>query len=405
MIFTIFISNLVFTTTIIILVILLIIAEKKLISQEEVEILINEEKKIKVKPGNSLLSTLANNKIFIPSACGGGGTCAMCKCKVNKGGGELLSTEKTHISNKEEKLNIRLACQIKVKNNLEITVPEEIFSIKNFTGTVLSNENVATFIKYLNVKIDNEEKIVFKAGGYIQITVPKGEYKFSNFEIQEKYKTDWNKFNLWKYTTIVKEPVYRAYSMANHPAEGNIVNLTVRIATPPPNNDKISPGLCSSYIFNLKKGDKVNFSGAYGEFFIKNTDNEKIYIGGGAGMAPMRSHLFHLFYTLKTNKKISFFYGARSLKENFFEKEFKEIEKKFSNFNYTVALSEPLKEDNWTGPIGFIHEIVYENYLKLHEDPTEIEYYLCGPPLMLNAVKKMLYNIGVEEEMIAYDAF
>ena len=236
MIFTIFISNLVFTTTIIILVILLIIAEKNLISQEEVEILINEEKKIKVKPGSSLLSTLANNKIFIPSACGGGGTCAMCKCKVTKGWGELLSTEKTHISNKEEKLNIRLACQVKVKNNLEITVPEEIFSIRNFTGTVLSNENVATFIKYLNVKIDNDERINFKAGGYIQITVPKGEYNFSNFDIQEKYRTDWDKFNLWKYKTMVKEPVYRAYSMANHPAEGNIISLTVRIATPPANN-------------------------------------------------------------------------------------------------------------------------------------------------------------------------
>lgn len=403
MLSVIFISNIVFILIIIFLVLLLLLAENKLISKNDVLIKINDEKTYKVRPGSSLLSTLANEKIYIPSACGGGGTCAMCKCKIIKGGGELLSTEKTHISLKEEKQNIRLACQVKVKNDLEIFIPEEIFSIKNFSGTVTSNNNVATFIKYLNINIDNNETMNFKAGGYIQINVPVGEYDFKNFIIEEKYREDWNKFNLWKYKAIVKEPIYRAYSMANHPAEGNKVSLTVRIATPPPNTD-IQPGLCSSYIFNLKQGDKVNFSGAYGEFFIKNTENEKIYIGGGAGMAPMRSHLFHLFHTLKTKTKVSFFYGARSLKENFFEKDFKDIENEFKNFKYIVALSEPLKEDNWKGPIGFIHKIVEEE-LKLHEDPTEIEYYLCGPPLMIKSVNLMLYNMGVEENNISYDSF
>jgi len=397
-------SIFVFTFILFFLVLAILFAEKKLISQNKIKLLINDEKTIDVMPGGTLLNTLANSNIFIPSACGGGGTCAMCKCQVIKGGGDILPTETTHINRKEAKNFVRLACQVKVKNSMNIHIPDEIFSIKQYTGTVTSNENVATFIKFLRFDIDKGEKIKFKAGGYIQISVPPRIYDFKNFDIPEEYKKDWNKLNLWRYKTIVKEPIFRAYSMASHPAEGNSISLTIRIATPPPKALDVNPGQCSSYVFSLKKGNSISFSGPYGEFFIKETNREMVYIGGGAGMAPMRSHLFHLFHTLKTKRKVHFFYGARSKKESFFNEDFWKIEQKFENFKYILGLSEPLVADNWTGPVGFIHNIAYQ-FLINHEDPTEVEYYLCGPPLMIDSVISMLDNLGVEEEMIAYDKF
>lgn len=397
-------SIVVFSGVILSLTLVLLFALKKLVSQKEVVVLINDEKELNISPGTSLLSALAQQNIFIPSACGGGGTCAMCKCQVIEGGGEILPTEKTHISNKEAKQNFRLACQVKVRQDMKVQVPEEIFSIKQFSATVASNDNVSTYIKYLNMNIDNEQILKFKAGGYIQITVPEGEYNFKDFNIGKEYQEEWDKYNLWSHKAVVKENVFRAYSMANHPAEGNKVALTIRIAPPPPNT-QLPAGLCSSYVFSLKPNDKVSFSGPYGEFFIKDTNREMVYIGGGAGMAPMRSHLFHLFHTLKTDRKVSFFYGARSLRENFLAEEFLDIEKKFPNFKYILALSDPKPSDNWQGAKGFIHQVALDSYLKHHEDPTEIEYYLCGPPMMVNSVVAMLHDLGVDDEMIAFDAF
>lgn len=397
-------SAAVFSGIILSLTLILLFALKKLVSQKEVTVLINDEKELNISPGSTLLSALAQQNIFIPSACGGGGTCAMCKCKVIEGGGEILPTEKTHISNKEAKQHFRLACQVKVRQNMKVEVPEEIFSIKQFSATVVSNHNVSTYIKYLNMNIDDEQTLKFKAGGYIQISVPKGEYNFKDFIIDDEYKEEWDKYNLWSNKAVVGENVFRAYSMANHPAEGNKVALTIRIA-PPPLNTSLPAGLCSSYVFNLKPNDKVSFSGPYGEFFIKDTDREMVYIGGGAGMAPMRSHLFHLFHTLNTKRKVSFFYGARSLKENFLAEEFIDIEKKYPNFKYTLALSDPKPSDNWQGAKGFIHQVAFDTYLKNHEDPSEIEYYLCGPPMMVNSVVAMLHDLGVDDEMIAFDAF
>ncbi len=380
-------------------------AVKKLVAQGTVSILVNGEAQLHVEPGQTLLSALALQKIFVPSACGGGGTCAMCKCRVVEGGGDILPTERTHISLGEARKHYRLACQVKVREPMKIEVPEEIFSIKQYTATVVSNDNVSTFIKYLNLTIDDEQLLKFKAGGYVQINVPVGVYPFKDFSIPPVYRGDWDKFNLWRYTAQVIEPVFRAYSMANHPAEGNRVALTVRIAPPPPNAPTAIPGLCSSYIFSLKPGDIVHFSGSYGEFFIKETEREMVYIGGGAGMAPMRSHLFHLFHTQKTSRRVSFFYGARSLRENFMAEEFQSIERDFPNFKYILALSEPLPEDKWQGPKGFIHQVARDTYLKTHEDPTEIEYYLCGPPMMIDSVVKMLHELGVDDDMIAFDAF
>jgi Na+-transporting NADH:ubiquinone oxidoreductase subunit F len=397
-------SVLVFTCLLSVLVLLILYTEKKLISQEKVKLLINDEKEIDVSPGSTLLNTLSNYNIFIPSACGGGGTCAMCKCRITEGGGSILPTEETHINRKDAKDFVRLACQVKIKNSMKIHVPEEIFSIKSYTGTVESNDNVATFIKFLRFNIDKGESLKFKAGGYIQISVPVGTYDFKEFDIEDQYKEDWNKLNLWRYKTLVDQPIFRAYSMANHPAEGNKISLTIRIATPPPRMPDVNPGQCSSYVFSLKKGDKIDFSGSYGEFFMKDTQKEMIYIGGGAGMAPMRSHIFHLFHTLKTSRKVTFFYGARSQRESFFDDEFKLIEDKFKNFKHILGLSEPLPEDNWKGPVGFIHNIAYQ-YLLKHEDPSEAEYYLCGPPMMIDSVIHMLDNLGVEEDSIAYDKF
>ena len=403
------ISTLVFTSIIVLLVLILNIAEKNLLPQGDVSILINDEpdKAITVGTGGTLLGVLSGQNVFLPSACGGGGTCAMCKCQIFEGGGDILPTETGHISRAEAKENWRLACQVKVKQDMKIHVPDEVFSVRKWDCTVKSNIDVATFIREFVIDLPAEENLDFKAGGYIQIDIP--EYHnlgFKNFDIDKKYHEDWDKYNIWGLVANNDEPEFRAYSMANHPAEGSKVMLNVRIATPPPAlwND-VPPGIASSYIYNLKAGDPVTISGPYGEFFIKDTDREMVYMGGGAGMAPMRSHLFHLFHTLKTGRKVSFWYGARSLREMFYDEEFKKIAEKFPNFSYHVALSEPFPEDNWTGPTGFIHQVTYDNYLSKHEDPTEIEYYMCGPPPMIKAAEDMLDNLGVEKEMISFDSF
>ena len=399
----------VFTGVILLLVLLLNFAQSKLLPQGDVTLHINDdpENDIIATPGSTLLTALATKNVFLPSACGGGGTCAMCKCQVLEGGGEILPTETGYINRADAKNHWRLACQVKVKEDLTLQIPEEIFNIRKWECTVVSNNNVATFIKELVLDLPKGETLNFKAGGYIQIDIP--EYTnllFKNFDVENEYRPDWDKYKIWDLVANNDESIFRAFSMANHPAEGNRMMLNVRIATPPPKlwND-VPPGLATSYIFNLKKGDKVTISGPFGEFFIKETEREMVYIGGGAGMAPMRSHLFHLFQSLKTGRKVSFWYGARSLREMFYDEEFKDIQKRFLNFNYNVALSEPLPEDNWQGPTGFIHQVLHDNYLKDHEDPTEVEFYMCGPPPMIAACENMLYDLGVEEEMIVYDSF
>ena len=405
---TIISSVIIFSLIIIILVIIISIAEKKLLPQGDAKILINsdEGKSPTIKPGGSLLSSLSAQNIFIPSACGGGGTCSQCKCQVINGGGEILPTEVPHFSRNEIKNNFRLACQVKVKGDMEIKIPDEIFSITKWECTVRSNANVATFIKELVLELPDGEMLDFESGGYIQIDIPKYKLEYSEFDIDNEYHEDWDKFKMWDLIAKNDNPEeFRAYSMANHPAEGNIVMLNVRIAHPPPQKWDAPPGIASSYIFNLKPGDKVTISGPYGEFFIKDTKREMVYVGGGAGMAPLRSHLFHLFHTLKTGRKVSYWYGARSKREMFYDDQFQAIQDKFPNFSYNVALSDPMKEDNWTGYTGFIHQVVLDNYLLKHEDPTEIEYYMCGPPMMNKAVTGMLYDLGVEDEMIDFDDF
>ncbi|MDD9888159.1 MAG: NADH:ubiquinone reductase (Na(+)-transporting) subunit F [Candidatus Marinimicrobia bacterium] len=399
----------VFTGVILILVVTLNFAESKLLPSEDVFIRINDndDKSITVKPGSTLLSALASESVFLPSACGGGGTCAMCKCQIFEGGGEILPTEKGHINRSEAKENWRLACQVKIKENMSVQVPSEIFEIQKWECKVRSNKNVATFIKELVLELPKGENLNFTAGGYIQIDIP--EYsglKFKNFNIEEEYHPDWDKFKIWDVVANNDEECFRAYSMANHPAEGNIIMLNVRIATPPPAlwND-VPPGIASSYIFNLKPGDKVTISGPFGEFFAKDTEREMVYIGGGAGMAPMRSHLFDLLDTQRTDRKITFFYGARSAKEMFYHDDFLRLQKEYPNFKYIVGLSEPMPEDNWDGPTGFIHNIANDLYLKDHEDPSDIEYYMCGPPMMIDACDKLLYDLGVDRDMIAYDSF
>jgi Na+-transporting NADH:ubiquinone oxidoreductase subunit F len=398
----------VFLSVILILVTIILFAESKLIPQGDVKIIINgdDNKSPKVKPGGTLLTALSNQSIFLPSACGGGGTCAMCKCQVYEGGGDILPTELTHITRTEAKNNWRLACQVKVRDNMNIKIPDEIFSIQKWDCIVRSNRGVATFIKELVVELPTGEIIDFKSGGYIQIDIPKYKLSYSEFEVEDEYREDWDKFKMWDLNAQNNDSeVFRAYSMANHPAEGNIVMLNVRIAHPPPQKWDAPPGVASSYIYNLKAGDKVTISGPYGDFFIKDTEREMVYIGGGAGMAPMRSHLFHLFHTLKTGRKVSYWYGARSLREMFYDNQFQKIKDEFPNFSYNVALSDPLDEDNWEGYKGFIHQVLHDNYLEKHEDPTEIEYYICGPPMMLTACKNMLDSLGVEPDMIDFDDF
>ncbi len=399
-------SVVVFTGVILLLVYGLIITSRRLQPGGTVKIDLNEGSKIlDVAPGTSLLSVLADQSVFLPSACGGGGTCAMCKCNVLEGGGSILPTETGHITKQEAKENMRLSCQVKVKQDMRIVVPDEVMEIKKFEGTVRSNHNVATFIKELIVDLPPGVDLNHKAGGYIQIDVPRYELKFDQFDVEEEYRDAWDAMKLWDVGFKNDEPCFRAYSMANHPAEGNMVMLNVRIATAPP-GVQAPPGVASSYMFNLKPGDKVMLSGPFGEFFVKeDSDREMLYIGGGAGMAPLRSHIFHLFHTLKTGRTVNYWYGGRSLRELFYIDHFRAIEEKFPNFKFHIALSEPQPEDNWDGPVGFIHSVAHDLYLKDHEDPTEIEYYMCGPPPMIAAVNNMLYDLGVEKEMIAYDEF
>jgi Na+-transporting NADH:ubiquinone oxidoreductase subunit F len=404
-------SVIVFLTVILLLVIVLLYARKKLTPQGDVTITINDEKEVVTSPGSTLLSTLSAQKIFIPSACGGGGTCAMCRCRVLEGGGSILPTETGYFTRKEQMNDWRLSCQVKVREDMKIEVPPEIFGIKKWECEVVSNKNVATFIKEFVVKLPEGETLDFRSGGYIQIDVPPIEVDFSkDIEVEDEYRGDWDKFNMWGLKMKNPEPIYRAYSMANHPAEGNIVMLNIRIATPPWDRSKnafmnVNPGICSSFIFSRKPGDKVTISGPYGEFFIKPTQREMMFIGGGAGMAPMRSHIFHLFNTEHTKRKATFWYGGRSLRELFYTDQFEEIEKNNANFKFNIGLSEPLPEDNWSGYVGFIHQVIYDNYLKDHPEPEEIEYYLCGPPMMNDAVQKMLDDLGVPQEMIAFDDF
>ncbi len=404
-------SVVVFLLVVLLLVSILLYVKQKLTPAGTVTIDINDgDTTLDVQPGQTLLSALGNNKIFLPSACGGGGTCAMCRCQVDEGAGSILPTETGHFTRKEQANSWRLACQVKVREDLKMHIPQSILGIKKWECTVVSNNNVATFIKEFVVRLPEGETLDFKSGGYIQIDVPKITVDYKDMDIQEPYREDYEKMGIFNLKMVNPEETFRAYSMANHPAEGNIVMLNIRIATPPwdrVNNGfmNVNPGVCSSYIFSRKPGDKVTVSGPYGEFFIKDTEREMMFIGGGAGMAPMRSHIFHLFHTLKTGRKATFWYGARSVKEIFYKEQFEAIEEKFPNFKFTIALSDALPEDNWTGPTGFIHQVIHDEYLCKHEEPEDIEYYLCGPPMMNSAVNKMLYDLGVPNEMIAYDDF
>ncbi|HEX2968778.1 MAG TPA: NADH:ubiquinone reductase (Na(+)-transporting) subunit F [Bacteroidales bacterium] len=406
---TIFYSLIVFLTIILVLVSILILAKDKLSPKGKVKVLIND-REMSVSPGANLLSTLSTNGVFLPSACGGGGTCGMCKCQVVEGGGSILPTETGFFTRKEQQEKWRLGCQVKIREDLKIKVPESVLGIKKFECTVVSNRNVATFIKEFVVKLPEGQDFDFQPGGYIQIDVPKYETSFRDFIIEDEFKSDWDKFKMWDLSVKNNEESFRAYSMANYPAEKNVIKLNIRIATPPWDRVKndflnVPPGLCSTFIFSRKPGDKVMISGPYGEFHIKNTKSEMIYIGGGAGMAPLRSHIFHLFDTLKTSRKVSYWYGARSTREVFYEDEFREIEKNFPNFSFHLALSEPLPEDNWTGYKGFIHQVLLDNYLSKHDEPEDIEYYFCGPPVMNGAVIKMLDSLGVPKENISFDDF
>lgn len=419
-----------FTMVILILVFILLYAQAKLVQSGDVTIKINGEKDIVVPAGSTLLSTLSGQNVLLPSACGGGGTCAMCKCVVSEGGGDVLPTEEGHLSRSEKLGNVRLSCQVKVKNDMEIQIPEEIFGIKKWECEVVSNYNVASFIKEFVVRLPEGETLDFEAGGYIQIDVPAIEVDFRDIDIAahpedhpnpNEFQGEWDKFGLWDLKMKNPELIYRAYSMANHPAEGNIVMLTIRIATPPWDRAKngwmdVNPGVCSSYVFSRKPGDKVAISGPFGEFFIKDTDAEMIYIGGGAGMAPMRSHLFHLFHTLKTGRKVTYWYGGRSKRELFYIHHFRKIEEEFPNFQFNIVLSDPTPEDNWIekksiddkegdGFLGFVHQAVIDHQLNVHEEPEELEFYFCGPPMMNQAVIKMTEDFGIPKENVLFDDF
>ncbi len=403
-------SIVVFLLVLLFLVGILLYARNKLIPQGKVKISINEETELEVDPGSSLLTTLSTHGIYLPSACGGGGTCAMCKCQVLEGGGSILPTEVGYFTRKEKQEHWRLGCQVKTREDMKIAIPPEIFGIKKWECEVISNRNVATYIKEFIVRLPEGESLEFKSGGYVQIDVPKCEVDYKDFEVEPEYRGEWDKYKMWDLKMNNPEPIFRAYSMANQPAEGNIVMLNVRIASPPFDKNtgtfmKVNPGICSSYIFSRKPGDKVIVSGPYGEFFIKDTNREMMFIGGGAGMAPMRSHIFDLFKTKHTSRKASFWYGGRSRRELFYVDEFEKIAEENPNFSFHVALSEPMPEDHWDGPIGFIHQVIMDSYLNNHPEPEEIEYYLCGPPLMNAAVLKMLDDYGVPGEMIAFDDF
>ncbi|TXL17490.1 NADH:ubiquinone reductase (Na(+)-transporting) subunit F [Methylococcaceae bacterium HT3] len=395
----------IFTVIVIALVFIIIGAKSKLVASGDVEILINDEKKIHVPVGGKLLTALADFGLFVPSACGGGGTCAQCKVKIHSGGGEILPTELGHITKREAAEGERLACQVAIKHDMNIEVEDSVFGVKKWECTVKSNNNVATFIKELVLELPNGETIDYEAGGYIQIECPPHIAKYSDFDIEEEFRGDWDKFDLWRYTSDVKEDALRAYSMASYPEEKEIM-LNVRIATPPPGApDSVPPGIMSSYIFNLEPGDKCIISGSYGEFYAIKTDAEMVFIGGGAGMAPMRSHLFNQLRTLKTDRKITFWYGARSKREMFYVEDFDMLAAENDNFEWHVGLSDPLPEDNWEGYTGFIHNILLEEFIKNHPAPEDCEFYMCGPPMMNSAVINMLIENGVEPENIMLDDF
>jgi len=408
---TIAISAIVFLLITLILVVALLYAKAKLVPSGNVKVVVNDEKQFEAPIGGTVLGTLQSQGIFLSSACGGSGSCGQCRCQVEEGGGNILPTEVGFFSRKQIKDHWRLGCQTKVKEDMVIRVPEEVFGVKSWECEVVSNNNVASFIKEFVVKLPEGEKLNFKPGSYAQIVIPKFDIKYSDMDIDDRFKSEWDKFKLWPLTCKNEEETIRAYSMANYPAEGNIITLNVRIATPPFDRSTgtwkagVKPGIASSYIFSLKPGDKVTMSGPYGDFHILETNNEMLYIGGGAGMAPLRAQLLHLFNTVKTGRKVSYWYGARSKNEIFYEEDFRAIEKEFPNFKFHIGLSEPRPEDNWTGPVGFIHQVIYDNYLKDHEAPEDIEYYMCGPGPMSNAVKVMLDNLGVPKENILFDDF
>ena len=386
-------------------------AKTKLVPSGNIKVVVNGEKEFEAPIGGTVLGTLQAQGIYLSSACGGSGSCGQCRCQVEEGGGNILPTEVGFFSRKQIKDHWRLGCQTKVKEDMVIRVPEEVFGVKSWECEVVSNNNVASFIKEFVVKLPEGEKLNFKPGSYAQIVIPKFDIKYSDMDIDDRFKSEWDKFKLWPLTCKNEEETIRAYSMANYPAEGNIITLNVRIATPPFDRSTgtwkagVKPGIASSYIFSLKPGDKVTMSGPYGDFHILETNNEMLYIGGGAGMAPLRAQLLHLFNTVKTGRKVSYWYGARSKNEIFYEEDFRAIEKEFPNFKFHIGLSEPRPEDNWTGPVGFIHQVIYDNYLKDHEAPEDIEYYMCGPGPMSNAVKVMLDNLGVAKENILFDDF
>lgn len=395
-----------FSAIILLLVGLILIARSRLVSTGDIHIEVNGEKDLTLAAGGKLLNALADKKIFLSSACGGGGTCGQCVVKVKEGGGEILATEKSHINNREAKEGYRLSCQVTCKQDMKIEVPEEVFGVRKWQCKVRSNNNVATFIKELVLELPAGESVPFRAGGYIQIECPPHVAEYKNFVISEEYRGDWDHFNMWRYTSKVNEHVIRAYSMANYPEEKGIIMLNVRIASPPPRGPEgIPPGKMSSFIFNLKPGDEVTISGPYGEFFARKTDNEMIFVGGGAGMAPMRSHIFDQFKRLHTKRKVSFWYGARSVKEMFYVDDFNGIQEENENFKWHVALSDPQPDDNWSGYTGFIHQVLFDNYLKNHPAPEDCEYYLCGPPIMNKCVIDMLTDLGVERENIMLDDF
>ncbi len=389
------------------LVILILFAKSKLVASGKVKIIINDDpdKTLTVPIGDKLLNVLADQKIYLPSACGGGGTCGECKCQVVQGGGDVLPTETSKLNRKQIHEHYRLSCQVPVKSDLKILVPHEVFDIRKWECKVRSNRNVATFIKELILELPEGENVDFRAGGYIQIEAPPHTVNYKDFIIEEEYRGDWDKYNMWRFVSKVKEPVTRAYSMASYPEEKGIIMLNVRIASPPPNMPDVPPGQMSSYIFNLKPGDKAIISGPYGEFFAKDTDAEMVFVGGGAGMAPMRSHIFDQLKRIKSKRKMTFWYGARSLRESFYNDEFDKLAEENPNFEWHLALSEPLSEDNWKGKVGFIHQVLYESYLKDHPAPEDCEFYMCGPPMMNSAVIKMLESLGVEPENIMLDDF
>ncbi len=395
-----------FTVIVLALVGVILSARAKLVSSGNVSIEINEDhdKSITTPAGGKLLQTLAGNGVFLSSACGGGGTCAQCKCKVLDGGGSALPTEETHFTKGELRDGWRLACQVSVKQDMKIEVEPEFFGVKKWECTVVSNPNVATFIKELTLKLPEGENVDFRAGGYVQLECPPHEVDYKNFDIEEEYRSDWDKFNVWQYKSKVTEPTIRAYSMANYPEEKGIVKFNIRIASPPPGTNH-PPGIMSSYVFNLKPGDKIDVYGPFGEFFAKKTDAEMVFVGGGAGMAPMRSHIFDQLKRLNSKRKISFWYGARSMREAFYQEEYDKLAAENENFEWHLALSDPMPEDNWSGYTGFIHNVLYENYLKNHEAPEDCEFYMCGPPMMNAAVIKMLEDLGVEKENILLDDF